>query len=110
MNKLEATRQMAQRTANAEGRAVVILNLNPYSPIYVVRQDRLGIEMDSAFVERIQPEKTPGQLAYEAECSACPAYHDGSPRRAWQDLDDVARASWEADPTPRSWAMKQGGT
>lgn len=52
--------------------------------------------------------KTPGQIAYETECAACPDYHDGTPRRAWADLSEHARQSWERDPTPRPWAMRHG--
>ena len=46
-------------------------------------------------------EKTPGQLAYEADVRACPAYHDGTPRSSWEGLSDIARWSWERNPTPR---------
>ena len=48
--------------------------------------------------------KTPGQLAYEADCDADPLYPDGSKRKTWAELTDVARWSWEKLPTPR---MKQ---
>jgi hypothetical protein len=45
--------------------------------------------------------KTPGQLAYEADCRNQPAYHDGTKRKAWQELHKVAQWSWERNPTPR---------
>lgn len=49
-------------------------------------------------------EKSPGQIAYEASVAACPTYHDGSPRRTWEQLGDVARWSWERQPSePREW-------
>lgn len=44
---------------------------------------------------------TPGQVAYEADVAACPYYHTGQPRKAWADLDDAARRSWERNPTSR---------
>lgn len=45
--------------------------------------------------------KTAAQLAYEADVSRCPLYHDGSPRVGWDRLSAVARWSWERNPTPR---------
>lgn len=45
--------------------------------------------------------KTAGQTAYEADCAARPLYCDGTARRTWADLDDIARLSWERNPTPR---------
>jgi hypothetical protein len=107
MAKLDSIRAQAQAAATREGRAMVVLNLNQFSPMYVVRFAWDGCETDRQFVELVKPAKTPGQVAYETECVACPTYYDGSPRRSWADLDNVARASWEADPTPRAWAMKQ---
>lgn len=44
---------------------------------------------------------SPGQLAYEADCRATPRYHDGAVRKDWQDLCEVARWSWERNPTQR---------
>lgn len=49
--------------------------------------------------------KTPGQLAYEQECSLVPDYQHGVPRVAWEELSDIARLSWERNPTPR-WTEK----
>lgn len=46
--------------------------------------------------------KSPGQLAYEADCDARPRYHDGTRRPYWGDLSDPVRWSWERNPTPRS--------
>jgi hypothetical protein len=45
--------------------------------------------------------KTQGQIAYEAELDAKPLYHDGTPRRPWEQIDDVCKLSWERNPTPR---------
>jgi hypothetical protein len=50
-------------------------------------------------------QKTPGQIAYEADCAARPNYHTGEPRRRWLDLSDLIRDSWERQPTPR-WASQ----
>lgn len=51
--------------------------------------------------------KTPGQIAYETECEACPTYHDGTPRISWDQLRPICKATWEQYPTPRAWAMRQ---
>lgn len=56
----------------------------------------------------MHPVKSPGQIAYETECAACPTYHDGSLRRPWSELHEIARRSWEQNPTPRDWAMRHG--
>jgi hypothetical protein len=47
--------------------------------------------------------KSPGQVAYEADCAAMPTYRDGSVRIDWADLPDYAKWSWERNPTPRDW-------
>lgn len=46
--------------------------------------------------------KTPGQIAYEADCEIEPNYPDGGKRRAWDQLSDLARSSWERQPTVRA--------
>lgn len=46
--------------------------------------------------------KTPGQLAYEADCEERPRYEDGAPRPSWAALDAVTRQSWELKPQPRT--------
>jgi hypothetical protein len=45
--------------------------------------------------------RTPGRVAYESDVRAEPTYHDGTPRRTWEQLSDVARWSWERNPLPR---------
>lgn len=45
--------------------------------------------------------KSLGQLAYECELLAKPLYDDGSPRKPWSALCDIAKWSWEKNPTPR---------
>ena len=45
--------------------------------------------------------KSPGQRAYEADCAWRPKYHDGTARTPWAGLSDIARQSWERNPTAR---------
>jgi hypothetical protein len=45
--------------------------------------------------------KTPGQLAYETELRARPRYDDGGQRKTWDQLPEIAKWSWERNPTPR---------
>ncbi len=53
----QATIELAQRTANREGKPMAVLNLNPFSPIYVVRDwdDRFTGAID--LVARIDPQR-----------------------------------------------------
>jgi hypothetical protein len=44
-------------------------------------------------------EKTPGQIAYEADCAARPYYGDGARRKKWEQLPAYAQWSWERNPT-----------
>jgi len=41
--------------------------------------------------------KTIGQLRYEQDVRREPVYHDGSPRRTWDELTAAARWSWERE-------------
>jgi len=53
--------------------------------------------------------KSPGQIAYEAECAVWPYYYDGSPRTQWADLHPAIQANWDKNPTPREnppWGRK----
>lgn len=43
----------------------------------------------------MNPYKTQGQIAYEADVKRKPLYHDGTPRKLWADLSAIARWSWE---------------
>jgi hypothetical protein len=52
-------------------------------------------------MEQTTNTKSPGQAAYEADCAACPIYHDGGKRPAWEGLSEIARWSWERSPSPR---------
>lgn len=42
-----------------------------------------------------------GQAAYEGDVTARPTYHDGTRRRTWAELSNIARESWRMNPTPR---------
>lgn len=46
--------------------------------------------------------KSPGQLAYERDLAARPNYQDGARRPSWNRLGDVAKSSWERDPSDRN--------
>lgn len=35
------------------------------------------------------------RTAYEANVKKWPLYHDKTPRKTWEQLDDLARSSWE---------------
>lgn len=45
--------------------------------------------------------KSYGQQAYERDLARRPRYHDGTPRVSWERLSDIARWSWERNPTDR---------
>lgn len=45
--------------------------------------------------------KTAGQAAYEADLRWRPNYDGGKPRKTWDQLGDLARSTWERNPTPR---------
>jgi hypothetical protein len=49
-----------------------------------------------------------GREAYEADCAARPAYHDGTPRRAWDQLGEAVQRNWDKNPTPR-WPIGDDG-
>lgn len=38
-----------------------------------------------------------GQLSYEFSRAKTPTYHDGTPRKAWRELCQVAQWSWARD-------------
>jgi hypothetical protein len=39
--------------------------------------------------------KTRGQIAYEEAVKKLPLYPDGTPRKQWSELSELARWSWE---------------
>ena len=41
--------------------------------------------------------------AYDEDCRRAPNYHDGTPRKKWKELCDVAKSSWIENPTPRNF-------
>jgi hypothetical protein len=45
-----------------------------------------------------------GQQAYEDNVRRRPYYHNGDPRRSWDQLDEVTQWSWNKNPTPREHA------
>lgn len=45
--------------------------------------------------------KTAGQKAYETELKTIPLYHDGLPRKKWNQLRSFEKETWERNPTPR---------
>jgi hypothetical protein len=55
MSKLEQIRLLARRDATRIGRPLAILNLNPFSPLYVVREVPKATR-PGELVEIIQPE------------------------------------------------------
>lgn len=44
-------------------------------------------------------QKSRGQMAYERDVQERPKYHDGTPRKPWPDLCNIAKWSWER-PSP----------
>lgn len=42
-----------------------------------------------------------GRQAYERDVKYQPTYHDGTPRKTWLQLCEVARWSWVRNPTER---------
>ncbi len=66
-----------------------------------------GLDVDAALqrlaTAPIRSEtKSPGQVAYERDITREPFYHDGTPRSTWLRLADIARESWERNPTARA--------
>lgn len=45
---------------------------------------------------------SPGQRAYERDLARRPFYHDGTARPSWDMLSEIARWSWDRNPTDRS--------
>lgn len=52
--------------------------------------------------------KTRGQVAYEADVQAKPLYHDGTPRKTWEQLGEGERRTWERNPTPHHKNESEG--
>ena len=41
---------------------------------------------------------TRGQTLYAEDCRQHPTYHDGTPRKPWEQLGTLARWWWEKEP------------
>ncbi len=66
-----------------------------------------GLDVDAALqrfatTESRSQAKSMGQAAYERDVVREPSYHDGTSRRSWSELSDIARESWERSPTDRA--------
>jgi hypothetical protein len=59
MTKTKAI-ELAQRTANREGKPMAVLNLNPVWPLYVVRNWDEHFIGSKDFVARVEPERSAG--------------------------------------------------
>ena len=62
--------------------------------------DRLRQSIAEELTRRHEPGA--GQRAYEEDCRREPNYPGGKPRPSWDDLDPLARQSWNLFPTPRA--------
>lgn len=51
----------------------------------------------------VKKSKSRGQLAFEAHVKRYPLYHDGTPRRSWDQLDSFQKMSWEHPPRKYSF-------
>lgn len=63
------------------------------------RKNTLLSALDAAAARELQ--KSPGQLAYERDLAVQPNYEDGAQRAGWERLGDVAKDSWDRNPTDR---------
>lgn len=43
--------------------------------------------------------------AYAEDLRRCPLYHDGAPRKTWDQLTDNERMTWVKNPTPRTFKV-----
>lgn len=68
-----------------------MIRISTNRPIYHTVTDHKG-----NVLENTRP-KSAGQLAYEADVAARPIYHDGTSRKTWAQLSDIARWSWTRD-------------
>jgi len=57
MSKLERTLACAQRDADRERRPMAVLNVNQFSPLYVVRDWDDRFEGDRQLVQRVDPSR-----------------------------------------------------
>lgn len=76
------------------------------SPRFIVERTPSGAFAVSDTVERCLasgPWPSQSQAAYECDRMRWPTYHTGEARPAWCNLDEVRRATWERNATPRTW-------
>jgi hypothetical protein len=50
------------------------------------------------------------RLAYEADVKRRPTYHDGTPRRSWDQLCDIAKRSWQRAPRMAGIDLESSGS
>jgi hypothetical protein len=55
MNNLDKAKAMAQREADKSRRTMLVLNINPFSPLYVVREWSQRTRDSRDFVAEIEP-------------------------------------------------------
>jgi hypothetical protein len=55
MSNLDKAKTMAQREADKTHRTMLVLNLNPFSPLYVVREWSQRARDSTDFVAEIEP-------------------------------------------------------
>jgi hypothetical protein len=53
-------------------------------------------------------EKTKGQIDYEADVGRKPVYYNGTTRKHWTKLSDIARWSWERQVSDKMEEDKNG--
>lgn len=53
--------------------------------------------------EWLKEPKSQGQIAYEEDVRRAPRYHDGTLRKPWKQLCNVAQWSWICNPIPRTY-------
>lgn len=45
------------------------------------------------------------KVAYAEDVRRCPLYHDGEPRKTWDQLTEVEQHTWKMNPTPRTFKV-----
>lgn len=49
------------------------------------------------------PREAMGRAGYDEDVRRLPCHHDGTARRSWEQIDELARESWRRNPAPRDW-------
>lgn len=101
--KLGGMREFAAALGVSQGYVSMMANGTKSPGIRILQY--FGLKKRTVYMkegeERPAGPKTPGQCAYEEDVSNWPRYDDGSPRKSWDELDEISRLSWEKNPTPR---------